>query len=672
MKRPLLSLSLGALLLTASAQHLSPEVALTRALDTSNTLAASHRRAAARQRTYTLGYESSQLYAFASDDGFLLTAADQRFPALLGYSDEGGSLEKALASAHFQLLLESYEQAMADLSDYTVEEGQIFKPASVADSVPPMLSDLWDQFSPYYRRCPIDSVGDTCCVGCVALSMGEVMRYWQYPATGTGSYTYFDESGCLQELTADFSEHTYDWANMLDSYADTFTDTQAEAVALLLSDCGVAVNMRYGSSSSGARCVYQPQALYNFFGYDEAMQLIYRGFFPQQEWDSIMFTELSEGRPLLVAAHSPSLSHALVCDGYDTDGYFHMCFGNEDGDANGYYYFTWLTPQQPTWYDINSPERGMNLLQSIVRGVQPQAGGTPRHFYAFSHMEALGGDSLVVHSLGNIGWQLHDGTVALALKSLSDPDTTALDSTTLVYRYSRQLLLEEVDDTVYTDTLQLSLPENLSAGTYRLVPVFEQDNTLIEARTMVGTPNYLLLTTDGTSCSLAQSTDTFAISVSNLSFPDTVVISDKPAFAFTLTNNGAEYSGRIYIALTKQADADLTSNIFAEMGLSLLSGESATRTFYQTRLTNVSTGQNYLRILADIDLFSDSLVTLYQSPQPSVTVCPAGYTAISHIEADTQTEDNIIYDLAGRQLPQNEALKPGVYIINGKKILITP
>lgn len=621
--------------------------------------------------TYTLGYESEQLYAFASDNGFLLTSADERFPALLGYSDEGGSLERALASEHFSMLLECYEQAMARTSEYAVEVGQIFKPTSVKDSVPPLLSDLWEQYAPYYRRCPIDSVGDTCCVGCVALSMGEVMRYYAYPTTGTGSYTYFDENGCQQELTANFSEHSYDWANMLDEYSGTFTDAQADAVALLLSDCGVAVNMRYGSGSSGARCIYQPQALHDYFGYDGGMQLIYRNFFPQQEWDSLMFTELSEGRPLLVAAHSLTLSHALICDGYDTGGYFHMRFGNEAGDCNGYYYFTWLTPQQSAWYDPDSPERGMNLLQSIVRGIQPEAGGTARHFYAFSHMEALGEDSVVVHSLGNIGWQLHDGQLALSIKALSAPDTTTATTTTLAYVYDRQLLLEEVDDTVYTDTIALKLPDGLSAGTYRLVPVFEQDGTFIEARTMVGTPNYLLLTTDGSAFTLTQSADTFAISVSDVSFPDSVIILDKPAFSFALTNSGAEYSGRIYIGLTRQADAALTSNLFAEVGLSLLTGETTTRTFHQTSLRNVSAGANYLRILADMDLFSDSLVLLYQSPEPTITVLPAGYTAISGIEAETDNETAIVYDLAGRRLSK-EALKPGVYVIDGKKILVCP
>ena len=659
----------------AFAQRLTPEAALSRALGTDSPCA---RRVAALKPSYALSYASDQLYAFSSDDGFLLCPADERFPALLGYSDEGGSWEGSLQSEHFQLLLTAYEQAIARTSEYAVAEGQIFKPTSVQDSVPPLLTDLWEQYAPYYRRCPLTDEGDTCCVGCVALAMGEVMRYWQWPAQGTGSHTYFDEYGLLRELTADFSAHTYDYAHMLDEYSGTFTDEEADAVALLLSDCGVAVNMRYGTGSSAAACVYQPQALHDYFGYDEAVQLIYRGFFPQQEWDSIMFTELSEGRPLLVAAHSLTLSHALVCDGYDADGYFHMVFGNEAGDANGYYYFTWLTPQQPDWYDLDSPERGLNLLQSIVRGIQPETGGTSRHFYGFSHMDVLGQDAdsvqVEVACLGNLGWQLHDGTVGLALKALSDPDTTLASATTLVYTYPRQFALEEVDDTVYTDTIALSLSDLSAASASvdgaeegaRLVPVFEQDGTFIEARTMVGTPNYLCYANGVVSAS----TDTFALVVSDVVFPDSVILSTKPAFSFTITNTGAEYSGRLYVGLVKDTGSDLTSYLFAEVGLSLLSGETTTRTFHQTTLSGVATGTNYLRILADVDLFTDSLVLLYEGTAQPITVLPSSYTSVEEVEAEDSGSDSLLFDLSGRRLLRGEALQPGIYILDGKKIIL--
>lgn len=547
---------------------------------------------------------------------------------------------------------------------------QTYRPASVKEAVAPLLTDEWEQYAPYYRRCPVTAEGDTCCVGCVALAMGEVMRYYEWPAQGTGQYSYTDLEGCGQELTADFSAHTYDWANMLDDYYGTFCDEEADAVALLLGDCGVGVNMQYGVSSSGARSIYQPQALHAYFGYDEGMQYLYRNFFPQQEWDSILFTELSEGRPLLLSAYSMSLAHAMVCDGYDEEGYFHVVWGNEAGDANGYYYMNYLTPDQPTWYDKDSPEGGLNLLQSIVRGVEPEAGGTARHFYGFSHIDCVGEEAdtvrVEVACLCNVGWQLHEGRVALALKGINDPDTTLADSTRIVYTYARQFALEEVDDTVYTDTISLARADIAAQG--RLVPVFEQDGTFIEARTMVGTPNYLVTDEEG---GLEAPTQGLAnLVVSNVNFPDSVEVNTKPEFAFTVTNTGAEYSGRIYIALTRSSDP--TANIWGELGLSLSGGESVDLSFVRTRVTNVSSGLASLRIMADMDLFTDSLNVLYEGER-SITVLPSGYyTSISDpvISTDSSTPEQGVYDLSGRRMREDAPLPPGIYIVGGRKVLV--
>lgn len=547
---------------------------------------------------------------------------------------------------------------------------QSFRPATAKTAVEPLLSDEWEQYAPYYNRCPVTDDGDTCCVGCVALAMGEVMRYYAWPEQGRGQYTYFDEEGCQQELTADYAAHSYAWDDMLDDYYRTYTTAQADAVALLLSDCGVAVNMQYGVSSSGARSIYQPYALHTYFGYDEGMQYLYRNFFPQQEWDSIMFTELSEGRPLLLSAYSTSLAHAMVCDGYDEDGNFHIVFGNEAGESNGYYYFNYLSPEP--WYDKDSPEGGLNLLQSIVRGIQPSTGGTPRHFYGFSHIDCLSqsDDSVrfVVSCLSNLGWQMHDGQVGIALKGINDPDTILSDSTTLIFTYSREFALEEIEDTVYTDTIALATADLGREG--KIVPVFEQDGTFIEARTMVGTPNYLIVAEDGT---VQSPTEGMAqLSVSNVSFPDSVVLSSKPEFSFTVSNDGAEYSGRIYIALTTSDDP--TDNIFAEVGLSLLGGESMDFSFVRTRLSNVSKGIKRLRIMSDMDLFTDSLNVLYEGPL-DITVLPSDYyTAVVSVSTDNSFLTEAIYDLAGRRMPNDSPLPPGIYIIRQgtetRKVLI--
>ena len=55
---------------------------------------------------------------------------------------------------------------------------------------------------------------------------------------------------------------------MLPQYEGNYTTTQANAVAQLMSACGIAVDMEYSPSASGAYSYQVGQALIDYFGYD--------------------------------------------------------------------------------------------------------------------------------------------------------------------------------------------------------------------------------------------------------------------------------------------------------------------------------------------------------------------------------------------------------------------
>lgn len=629
------------------------------------------------QPKLSLAYESEQLYAFDSRDGFVLASATENSPAILGYSD-GGHFENAYKNEQFRKFIQQMEKSMANSSH------RIFKPSDVKESVSPLCTDEWEQeFSAYKRMCPvvyedtIDGVAqpDTCIVGCVALAMAQVMNYWEWPKQGKGSYTYTDSTGCGYTLTADFGSHTYDWDHMLDNYYYGYTERQANAVAQLMSDCGISVNMRYGTGSSGAQTIRQPLALVNYFGYDEGMQLYFRNFFSQVEWDSIMFHEISDGRPLIVSGWSPELAHSFVCDGYDADGYFHIKFGNPEGDADGYYYFTWLTPDQPKWHDKNNPEGGFNLLQSILTGVQPKKNSSPSkqtYIYGFSHIEALGDNAIAVYHLGNVGWNSHEGKVGIALKPMTNGKVTDAASTTLLYQYDRVFALEEIDDTTYTDTLEISIPKNLAPGNYRICPVYEENGQFHEARTQIGMPNYLLCTmnADGTYLLSTPEHELADLEVSNVVFPDTLIRRTPPHFSFTLHNQGAEYSGRLYYALSP-IDNPVAFKFFNEVGLSIGSDETQDIELKMTNLQGVSVGKYYFHIFADIDLFTNDMNLIYTDTTHVVTVLNADHVGIHSITNDASTSSHNTFDLSGRPLPE-ATLPKGTIVVKNRKKILTP
>lgn len=558
--------------------------------------------------------------------------------------------------------------------------GHIYKPASVASHVDPLCAEQWDQYAPMNRFCP--TIGeDTCVTGCVANAMAELMYYYKYPTRGMGSVTYIDSLGCGDTLATDFSKSKYEWSLMLDDYSNGYTEKEADAAALLLRDCGYAVEMEYGTEASGAQVARQPYALANYFGYDRGMQMVYRNFYSQMEWDSLMFTELDAGRPIVVGAWSRSMGHSFICDGYDERGYFHVHFGNPEGDADGWYYFTWLVPNQPLWHDTENPETGFNLLQSILLGAKPadEEESEEHHTFAFGAITPLKNQmGMVIRNLANVGWNTHHGRVGLALKPVLAPRSTSVDDTRLIYTYERNFLLEEFEDTTYTDTLLLG-QLSFSSGDlqqlendgerWKIVPVFEDNGTFEEARTQMGTPNYLLINSKDGDIVLSIPCQAVAkLQLSEVFFPDTIVQNMKPQFSFSVKNAGVEYSGRLYFALVND-DTPLTDHIFLKHGFSIGEGVTLHREFGRTTV-GLGAGTYHLRVMADVDLFTDSLVVLYEDTSHPIHIERNTDTSISNLGNDKKTNSkrSLAYDLIGRPMTAQQSQR-SIVIREGRKYL---
>ena len=472
-------------------------------------------------------------------------------------------------------------------------------------------------------------------VGCVAPAMTQVMHYWEWPRKGTGTHEYVDEKGCGQSLSSNFAEHTYDWLNMRDVYKEgEYTSAEGDAVALLSSDCGIAVNMTYGAESSGARSIYQPMAMVNHFGYDKGTQLLFRDFYSLEEITLMLKRELAAGRPVLISGYSNVGGHAFVIDGYDENDWFHVHLGNPDNDGDGWTYLPYMVPDQPTWYFKDSPENGMNFLQMFTIGLMPshhaQAVGVERHNFAFQYIGAVREkeDALpvyprnrvdvTVHDLANVGWNLLDDSVAIMLKH-GDEVVCPL------YTYQRQFELEEVEDTTYTDTLRLSIPEKVKDGVYTMVPMY-RDNALDggkewrEARTSTGTPNYLLAHVQGKDVTLSSDTASYAyLTLEDYDFPDFMIHDSNPVYSLTLKNHNAEMAGRLYLVLESVDDPSKTFYL-QRQGITMEKDEVSTRTFHKSRLYLPRLGCYRLHVRYESNLFADEVCELPLPEEVIITV----------------------------------------------------
>ena len=364
--------------LTLSAQFVSVDQARKKASDflltQSPSSHTSKRSSEIKDLTLSYTYQQSgtpHIYVFNSgDEGFILTSADEICEDILGYSTHGRFNIDSL-SPNLRYWLEQYNSqiAFALANKESCHKPHHSVKTSSRHDIEILVNTKWDQQTPYWNFCPKKG-GTRCLTGCVATAMAQVMKVHRWPVTGTGSHTYTDTPdetgwGTGQTLTADFSEHTYDWDNMLNTYT-TSTAVQDSAVALLMSDCGISVDMTYGTYSqggSGAYTEYVPYALINFFGYDHATRHLYRDYYSDEDWSDLLYTELAAGRPIMYGGSNYSGGHSFICDGYDnTSGKFHFNFG-WSGSGDGYFALTAIGSERYNYYN------------DIVIGIQPEAGG---------------------------------------------------------------------------------------------------------------------------------------------------------------------------------------------------------------------------------------------------------------------------------------------------------
>ena len=319
--------------------------------------------------------------------GYIIVSGDDTFREVLGYSEAGqfqpDSLPDGLAY-WLQFLTEEmeYYQNGATL---TASRNIVLNASA---SVSPMLRSHWGQGAPFNAQIPVTSTDYTAdmdghaAVGCVALSMGQIMNYWSYPSQGQNAHT----NATYTAATVNFAAQTYNWDNILDNYGPymegkdntrvkraTYTQEQADEVAKLCYHLGVATDMAWGSTddgSSGTANCYALSGLINYFGYNRYAYAQPRSTIAPSAFQSLLISELQAGRPVMYSGSASTdgsaTGHFFILDGYDAaTSTFHFNWGWQ-GIGNGYYALSALVP------DETEPTANYNYRQIALIGVQPQ------------------------------------------------------------------------------------------------------------------------------------------------------------------------------------------------------------------------------------------------------------------------------------------------------------
>lgn len=306
-----------------------------------------------------------------TDGGFVIVAGDARTEQVLGYATSG-HFDYDAAPQQVRAFLDAYAEQVEWARENiptTDETGQKRAAARTVELQPvaPLLGQIaWDQTWPYNLMTPC-YVGTThSATGCVATAMAQIMYYHRWPAQGKGQKTYKPET-LNQTVSVDFSQSVYDWDAMTPTYDATASEASQQAVALLMRDCGVAVDMAYGEQS-GSSIEKWLEPLTENFSYDTHLGYLSRNYYTQDEWDAVIRQEIDARRPVFSTGFTYSSGgHAYVFDGYDADGLLHVNWG-WSGMSNGYFRTSALTP--PT-QGTGGSAGGFNYKQGIIVGIQP-------------------------------------------------------------------------------------------------------------------------------------------------------------------------------------------------------------------------------------------------------------------------------------------------------------
>lgn len=318
-------------------------------------------------QTIKSNVETAYYYIFnKSNNSFVIISGDDLIYPILAYSNESNfdfnNISPATKdwidqySKQIKYVLENNLKSTEEIrNEWKKLRDKKVEINKIQSGVSPLVKTKWNQ-SPYYNDlCPWDEeLKARAITGCVATAMAQIMRFWSYPTMGSGSYGYTHPK--YGYLFANFGVTYYDWAAMPESIKEPNL-----AVATLNYHCGVSVNMGYGVNGSGAAgSVVVAPALINYFRYDKSLRIENRGSYSYNQWINMLKEELLSGRPMYYQGAGNVGGHAFICDGFNSDNFFHFNWG-WGGASDGYFLMDALNPGSMTF----------NASQSVVMGIQP-------------------------------------------------------------------------------------------------------------------------------------------------------------------------------------------------------------------------------------------------------------------------------------------------------------
>lgn len=438
----------------AMAEHLTAEQALARYQKTSGIRKLPSRNGV----TPTLTFSNEGGYVFTQNEEFVMLPANDELPAVIGYGDNAvGEIPPAMK----WLLSTAATAQMADVTEHS--------------EIKPLIQTKWNQRAPFNNMCPEES-GQRCVTGCVATATAQVVNYHKCPAVhGSGTHSY-EWNG--QTLSFDYENTTFDWANMLNEYkSGAYNDAQASAVATLMSAMGVGLDMGYSPEGSGTFSMLIPEMLYSHMGFDKGVAYMDREYFSADDWDSIIYGELAESRPVIYSGQATGGGHTFICDGYSSEGNYHINWG-WGGSYDGYFPLTALNPEGQ---GTGGFEGGYNSQQDAIIGIRPAQEGSQ----LFLPLYTLGNFAFFDNHFGFliddraqavVNFSATDYSFYTGIKLIDENEEVTYLTDQLVSTQGATAADGKIGNWDFFAFINIQIPTTLPAGTYTVYPVVKPED----------------------------------------------------------------------------------------------------------------------------------------------------------------------------------------------------
>lgn len=419
------------------------------------------------------------VFNVGDDNGFVIAGGDEAALEILGYCDHG-TFDYDTAPDNFRWWLDQYTEQIAHAEVSTSSPRKAKAQTAERNSIEPLIKTKWDQDYPYNCEIPKTSNGYRYMTGCVATAMAQVMKYWEHPAQGTGSRSYYNSWDRIT-FEANFGDTTYDWDNMIEKYIynsntkeGNFTEEEAKAVGTLMYHAGVSVLMSYGTHSSSANLLSIAHALITYFGYDKSISNENRNYYSDEAWSDLIYNELSEHRPVLYAGGQ----HSFICDGYDVESDMFSFNWGWNGSGDGYFSL------KGTSYYHDFIESSFNIIQVNVKPAE--AGIESEEVLHIGQKNdslfvKVGDESSDINCVFDRSRGALECTLNLSLRNSCtvsnqfDYGVMAVDvnNGTTYYSLSKSNRTFNIGTDTYVQGLMF-FPYLWNAGTYKLYPVFRK------------------------------------------------------------------------------------------------------------------------------------------------------------------------------------------------------